>query len=285
MAFVTSDDGVRLHCEEAGRGQAVVFAHEFAGDARSWEPQLRHFSRRYRCVAYCARGYPPSEVPAEPERYSQERAAADLRAVIEGLQLERPHLVGLSMGGFATLHFALQHCRRGQPARARSMVLAAVGTGAHPSVRPQFQASARAWAQTIREKGLSHFSATYGQGPTRLQFQKKDPRGFAEYTAQLASHSAEGTARTLEGYLAQRPGLYDLADSLSQIELPALVMVGDEDAPCLDTSIWLKRTLPAASLAVLPRSGHPLNAEEPALFNQLVSDFFARVESETAGPG
>src|SRR3954451_10972770 len=104
MAYVITDDGVGLHVEEAGRGFPVLFVHEFAGDHRSWEPQVRALSRRYRCITYAARGYPPSDVPEDPAAYSQARAVADAIAVLDGLGVEHAHVVGLSMGGFATLH-------------------------------------------------------------------------------------------------------------------------------------------------------------------------------------
>src|SRR6185437_11282534 len=101
MSHATTDEGVRLYYEEVGSGVPVIFVHEFAGDHRSWEPQLRHFARRYRCIAYNARGYPPSEVPEDPERYSQARARDDILAVLDRLGIERAHVVGLSMGAFA----------------------------------------------------------------------------------------------------------------------------------------------------------------------------------------
>jgi len=109
MPHVSADDGVRLYVEEAGNGPPVVFVHEFAGDHRSWEPQVRALSRRYRCVVYAARGYPPSDVPQDEAAYSQARAVADIVAVLDGLEIERAHVVGLSMGGFATLHLGLRH--------------------------------------------------------------------------------------------------------------------------------------------------------------------------------
>src|SRR2546426_8468737 len=121
--LITADDGVRLYYEETGAGTAVVFVHEFAGDHRSWEPQLRHFSRRYRCIAYNARGYPPSDVPQELERYSQARARDDIRCVLDALGIQRAHVVGLSMGAFATLHFGMvyrsEERRVGKECRSR----------------------------------------------------------------------------------------------------------------------------------------------------------------------
>ena len=144
MPSLTIDDGVKLHYEEAGSGTPVVFVHEFAGDGRSWEPQMRHFSRRYRCIAYNARGYPPSEVPADVEKYSQARARDDIRAVLDALKIDTAHIVGLSMGGFATLHFGFTY-----QDRARSLVIAGCGYGAARDKRQQFMDEAEASASCM----------------------------------------------------------------------------------------------------------------------------------------
>jgi pimeloyl-ACP methyl ester carboxylesterase len=251
-----------------------VFVHEFAGDHRSWEPQLRHFARRYRSIAYNARGYPPSDVPGDVARYSQDRARLDLLAVLDGLGIERAHIVGCSMGAFATLHFAMRHA-----ARALSATVAGGGYGAHPAQYARFQEDARALGQQILEKGMQQVAATYGHGPTRVQLQNKDPRGFAEFIRQFAGHSALGSANTMLGVQAQRPSLYDLVESMRAIELPVLIMAGDEEEPCLEACLLMKRVIPRAGLAILPRSGHAINLEEPALFNRLLEDFLAAVEA------
>ena len=109
MPTIVTDDGVRLHAEEAGQGEPLLFIHEFADDHCSWEPQVRYFSAAYRCITYAARGYPPSDVPADPGAYSQARAVADAVAVLDGLGVARAHAVGLSMGGFTALHLVLAH--------------------------------------------------------------------------------------------------------------------------------------------------------------------------------
>jgi len=274
MPTLTTDDGVRLHYEETGSGTPIIFVHEFAGDARSWEPQLRHFSRRYRCVAYNARGYPPSDVPDSHERYSQERARDDIRAVLDSLKIERAHIVGLSMGANATLHFGLSY-----PQRARSLTFAGGGYGSPPSARAKFQQDARANAQTIREKGMQHFADTYGRGPARLPLQRKDPRGFDEYLRQLAEHSAAGSANTMLGVQSRRPSFYDMGAEIAKLQVPLLILTGDEDEPSIEASVMIKRTAPKAALAVLPKSGHGINLEEPALFNQLLDDFLHQVEA------
>ena len=271
--MLSTDDGVRLHYEEAGSGTPIVFVHEFAGDARSWEPQLRHFARRYRCIAYNARGYPPSEVPEDFERYSQARARDDIRAVLDALRIERAHIVGLSMGANATLHFGLTY-----PQRALSLTFAGGGYGSHPATHAKFQQDSRANAETIRRQGLAHFVDTYGRGPARVQMQNKDPRAFDEYLRQFGEHSAAGSINTLLGVQARRPSFYDMTDQLSHLQVPLLVMTGDEDEPSIEASIMVKRCAPGASLAVLPQSGHGINLEEPALFNQLLESFLHQVE-------
>ena len=146
MARITTDDGVGLHVEEAGTGSAIVFVHEFAGDHRSWEPQLRYFAHSYRAIAYNARGYPPSEVPADPSKYSQERAARDILAVMDGLGIDTAPIVGLSMGGFATLHFGLMF-----PERALSLTVAGCGYGAEREKAEQFRDEANASAAKLRD--------------------------------------------------------------------------------------------------------------------------------------
>ena len=274
MATLRTDDGVTLYYEEAGAGMPIVFAHEFAGDSRSWEPQVRHFSRRYRCVTYNARGYPPSEVPAEVERYSQDRAREDLRCVLDALAIQRAHVVGLSMGAFATLHFGMAY-----GARALSLVVAGCGHGALPAQRAQFQDSSRKLATTVLEHGMAYAAATYGQSDVRVQLRDKDPRGFAEFLSHFAEHSPRGSANTMLGYMARRPSLYDLTAEMAQIDAPLLVITGDEDDPTLEPSMLIKRTVPSAALAVLPKTGHLMNLEEPALFNQLLESFFHQVES------
>jgi len=273
MPHLTTDDGIRLHYEEAGRGLPVVFVHEFAGDHRSFEPQLRHFSRHYRCIAYNARGYPPSDVPTEPERYSQERARDDIRAVMDALGIDKAHVVGLSMGGFAVLHFGLAY-----PERARSLVVAGCGYGAESSERQKFQAESEAWAQRFETMGMKAAGAVYAEGPTRVQFQNKDPRGWREFADQLAEHSSAGAALTQRGVQRRRPSLYDLVDKMAALSVPTLVITGDEDWPCLEPGLLMKRTIPTAALAVLPNSGHAINLEEPELFNRQLEALFHAAE-------
>jgi pimeloyl-ACP methyl ester carboxylesterase len=178
------------------------------------------------------------------------------------------------MGGFATLHFGMKYSPR-----ALGLVSAGCGYGAEPAKREEFQRSSRDNAKQILERGMEHFAATYGHGPSRLQLREKDPRGFARYIRQLAEHSALGSANTMLGYQARRPSLYDLKAEIAGITAPLLVVAGDEDDATLEPGLMIKRVLPKAGIAVLPRSGHALNLEDAALFNRIVEDFFHQVES------
>jgi pimeloyl-ACP methyl ester carboxylesterase len=274
MPHVTADDGVKLYVEETGKGIPIVFVHEFAGDHRSYEPQVRHFSKYYRCITYNARGYPPSDVPNDGEKYSQERARDDIRSVIDTLSVDKAHIVGLSMGGFATLHFAFTY-----PQRCRSLVIAGCGYGAAPNERAKFAEEAEAAAKRFEELTMAKAAEGYALGPTRVQYQNKDPRGWREFADQLAEHSTEGAAFTMRGVQKRRPSLFDLVDKMRTITVPTLIMTGDEDWPCIEPGILMKRNIPTAGLVVMPNCGHTINLEDPAMFNQHLAELFLAADA------
>lgn len=274
MPFATTDDGVRLHYEETGSGTPLIFVHEFAGDHRSYEAQLRHFGKRHRAIAFDARGYPPSDVPEDVAAYSQARAADDILAILDHIGARKAHVAGISMGGFATLHFGLRHHDR-----ALSLCIGGCGYGAEPDEAAAFRREADVIADTLRRDGMAAFSERYARGPTRVQFENKDPRGHAEFKRWLSEHSAPGAANTQAGVQKERPSLYDLTDAMGRITVPTLIVTGDEDWPCLAPGILMKRTIPSAALAVIPNTGHALNIEEPDAYNRLLGDFLAQVES------
>jgi pimeloyl-ACP methyl ester carboxylesterase len=274
MPSIRTEDGVDLHYIEAGEGTPLLFVHEFAGDARSWEPQIRFFARRYRCIAYHARGYPPSSVPRDPKSYSQDRATDDIAAVIKALNLAPAHVVGLSMGAFATLHLGLRH-----PHLARSLTAAGVGYGASPDKREQFRAEIDGSVAKLRAGGIEKFATIYAHGPTRLVFEEKDPRGFAEFEAQMAEHSTEGSALTMLGVQRERPSLFELEAQFRQLKLPTFIIAGDEDDPTLEPALYLKRTITSSALLVMPKCGHTMNLEDPDAFNRALLDFITAVDS------
>lgn len=273
MPYTVTDDEVSLYYEETGSGEPLMFLHEFAGDHRSWEPQVRHFSRTYRCIVIAARGFPPSDVPADPEAYSQARAVADVIAVLDAAGVDKAFVVGNSMGGFGALHFALQH-----PDRTLGSVVAGCGYGAHPDKQDDFRAESEKVAVAFESEGSAGMSQWYGFGPARVQYQQKDPRGHAEHVQVLAEHDPVGAANTMRGVQKGRPSLYSMRRELAVCHAPILVVAGDEDNGVLETNLMLKRTIPRCGLAILPKSGHVTNLEESVLFNTLLERFLTAVE-------
>jgi pimeloyl-ACP methyl ester carboxylesterase len=276
MPLITSADGTGLYCEEAGAGTPVVFVHEFAGDYRTWEPQMRYFARAHRCVTFSARGYPPSDVPSDPARYGQDIARSDVIAVMDALGIDKAHVVGHSMGAYTALHVGIR-----QPQRCISVTAAGCGWGslADPAAREAMRKVAVENAALFTEKSMAEAAAIYADNPTRMTHKHKDPRGFAEFVQMLSEHSALGHALTMSMLQARRPTLWDLEAELKRFSVPLLVIVGDEDESCLDGSVFLKRTVPTAALLVIPRSGHTITSEEPEKVNAALAELFAAAEA------
>ena len=274
MPFITTSDEVKLFFEEAGKGTPLILAHEFGWDSRSWDLQIRHFARNYRVIAFNARGYPPSDVPEDVSLYSQMRATTDILDLLDALEIEKAHIIGLSMGGFATLHFGFNF-----PNRALSLTVAGAGYGAHPEVHKQFSEETNQVAGRIETDTMEKFAEIYAIGPTRVQFANKDPYGWRKFANQLKQHSTIGSANTMRSVQGKRPSLYDFSKEMKKLTIPTLIMNGDEDDPCLDVALFMKRNIHSSALVLLPRSGHLINLEEPALFNQILGDFLARVDA------
>ena len=270
MPTVRVDDGVNIYYEESGQGLPVVFVHEFAGDYRSWHLQMRFFSRRYRAIAFNARGYPPSDVPDEVKAYSQERAAEDIRGVLDGLKIQKAHICGLSMGGFSTLHFGLRH-----PDRALSLVVAGAGYGSVPGERDKFRKDTEVVARRFEEDGMMKTAAMYSKGPTRVQFMDKDPFGWREFHAMLAEGSAKGHALTQRGVQMLRPSILDLGPQLEKLDVPTLIMFSPacESACRASRRCWPSSTLrtPCSSgICSNPRSCWPATGVNVKRFSEVM---------------
>lgn len=263
-------NGIELYYEEAGNGVPLVFSHEFAGSLESWEPQVRFFARRYRVITYNDRGYPPSTVPHDADAYSEELLVEDLRALLDELGIERAHIAGLSMGGAVALKFGLAH-----PDRCLGVVVAGAGSGSD-----NHDEWVREGLETARrfEAEWETVAAEYARGPARVQLLGKDPRGWQEFADLFLQHSPAGSANTFRGVQLKRRTVYDVEAELRSMQPPVLIMTGDEDEPCLGPALFMKRRIPNAGLVVLPKSGHAINLEEPAAFNQAVLDFLTAVE-------
>jgi pimeloyl-ACP methyl ester carboxylesterase len=274
MTRIAALDGTTLHVEETGSGTPVVFVHEFAGDHRSWEPQMRFFARSHRCVTFAARGYPPSDIPTDPRAYSQDIARGDVLAVIDALGIEKAHFAGHSMGAYTVLHVGLDY-----PERCLSVAALGCGWGSNPAERDASASACKDIARLFQSEPIEVAAANYAGAPARQTFQVKDPRGFSEFKRMLAEHSGTGSALTMLNIQLKRPTLWDLEKRLRGFNAPLLVIVGDEDFPCLDGSLFLKRVIPTAGLLVIPRAGHTINSEEPSAVNTALAELFDAAEA------
>jgi 3-oxoadipate enol-lactonase len=274
MPHAVAKDKVRLYFEEVGDGTPIIFLHEFAADHTNWEPQMRYFSRGHRCIAYSARGYTPSDVPPSQDSYTYKHFYTDSLAVLDHLNIAKAHFVGLSMGAYSSLQVGLN-----APERALSMTLAGVGSGSALENLDAFRKQCRSNAEQIETLGSIEVAKATREAPSRIPFLVKDPRGHADFYGALARHDAKGSANTMRSFQGGRPSIYTLTDAIRKVATPALIICGDEDDPCIEPSLFLKKHLPAAGLSMFPKSGHVLNLEEPALFNETVERFIALVEA------
>ncbi|EQB11812.1 alpha/beta fold hydrolase [Sphingobium lactosutens] len=272
MPFIDTPD-CSLYYEETGSGVPIIWIHEFAADCRTWEAQVRRFSRDHRCITYNARGYPPSSVPEDGKAYTYVRQRDDLLAIMDALDIEKAHLVGLSMGAYTGLQFAMSY-----PGRVLSLVFSSGGSGAPKGDREAFKVETYKGADRMLNEGMVAGAHGLAMGATRVQLLNKDPRGWQEFRQQMAEHSALGSALTLKNFQAIRPSLHDFEDELRKLDVPVLLAVGDEDDPVIDANIFLKRTMPRAGLWIHPKTGHGLNLEEPDEFNHRVAAFQIAVE-------
>jgi pimeloyl-ACP methyl ester carboxylesterase len=194
------------------------------------------------------------------------------------VNVEQAHVVGLSMGGYTALMLAALF-----PERVISCTAAGAGTGSLKSTRVQFLNEARTRAAAFERTGRVEGEAM-GLSPTRVHLQNKDPMGWNTFVNNVSEHPGHAAAKTLRMVQMKRASLYDLEPELKKIKAPVLLLVGDEDEPCLDVNLWMKRLMPNARLGLLPGSGHAINLEEPALFNQLVERFIVDVDRGTWQP-
>jgi pimeloyl-ACP methyl ester carboxylesterase len=278
MPYAVSN-GVRLYYEEAGRGLPIVFVHEFSGDLLSWENQIAHFSRRYRCIAFNARGYPPSDVPASLSKYSQRLAVEDVRAVMRHCGVRKAHIMGCSMGSQTTLSFGLAY-----PQMALSLTMIGIGTGSDPANRAAFRRATEARAKLYEEGGLAAALKAVRKAPNRVQLAQKNPRGFEAFCAKFLKHSAQGCANISRGIQMNRPPLQVLERKLRALKVPTHVFAGDEDPGAVTAGIYIKGVCPAARLTVAPATGHLVNLEEPELLNRLTENFYSLIESKRWRP-
>ena len=278
MPYIQSN-GAKLYYEEAGSGIPIVFVHEFSGDLFSWEKQIQHFSRRYRCIAFNARGYPPSDVPKALSLYSHQHAIDDVAMVMRHCKVKQAHIIGCSMGSRTTLDFGLQY-----PRMALSLTMIGIGSGGDPRDKAEFVRHAEVRARLYEEGGLAKVLEGLKKAGNRVRLKRKNPRAWDDFCRRFMEHSAQGSANITRRVMARRASLFDMGKALSALKIPSHVVVGDEDPGAIDSGLFMKKVCPAVRLSVVPDTGHLVNLEEPDLLHRMTEDFFALVEARQWRP-
>ncbi len=273
MPLATASDGVKLYYDVQGGGAPIVFVHELAGTLHSFDPQIAALKPRFQCIAFNARGYPPSEVPPGVESYSQDIAASDIGAVLDAAGVRDAHVMGVSMGSAAALQFALA-----QPSRVRSAILCSIGSGS--DAKPEeYVATMEAMAARVEKNGIAQIRENFTTAPARLKLKEKNPAAFEKFLQEIAQFSVLGLTNTMRGVQKRRPPLYAHQERIAAMKIPTLVVLGGDDPGCDKPSHFLKEVLPGARLEILPHTGHGVNLEEPVLVNRMVEDFITEVEA------
>ena len=237
-----SANGVEIYYEVTGQGYPLIWSHEFGGSYDSWEAQVKFFSRRYQVITYAARGWPPSDVPEDPTAYTQDIVVNDLYLLMRHLNISEAHIGGLSMGGSVALNFGITH-----PEMAKSLIVASAGSGS--TNRDTFLSTGQSMAARLLSEGMVPVANDYGTTNIRVQLRRKDPMGFETFARLLSEHSATGSALTYQGFVMNRPTVFELEDKLKSLRVPTLIMIGDEDEPCIEPGIFMKRTIPVSGLS------------------------------------
>jgi len=263
-------NGIGIYYEEAGQGRPLVWSHGFACGAKMWEPQVARFSDRYRVITYDVRGHGASDAPESSEAYSQPHSVEDLAGLLDHLGVARACVGGLSMGGNIALNFGLAY-----PDRVDGLIIADTGAGSDDP--DGWRAKTAAWADLLEARGLEAAADVMLADPLFARYAAQGPEAARQTRTLLMSHRSHGLAQTHRGVLPRRPSIYALEDRLKALDVPALVIVGEHDEPCVKVSHYLTDTLPRAELVVIKGVGHLTNLEDPATFNAAVERFLAQL--------
>ncbi|MEM7074221.1 MAG: alpha/beta hydrolase [Pseudomonadota bacterium] len=271
MTVFRTNDGIALFYEDTGTGAPIVFVHEFGGDYRSWHRQVPVLASGCRCITYSARGFQPSDIPAQRGQYGQARSTGDLRALMDHLGLEQAHLVGTSMGSFTSLDFALEH-----PDRIASLTLVGISSG--PRDAAEQDRYRRTWVGheiRLREDlGAKGGVAVLEDDPAYRSFQRDAPDDWAIYAENLRGQSAQGAVHVLSTLHWDRRSLFDDTDRLAAFAAPVMLVTGDEDYYLVgETNAFLHDILPDVAWHHFPATGHLVNIERAEAFNRLLAGF------------
>ncbi len=269
---VANIEGVDINYLDEGEGRPIMLIHGFSSNLKSWDEQMPALSSRYRVVRYDCRGHGKSESPADPAAYSQEILVREALGLLDELGIDRACVCGHSMGGNVALHMAINH-----PDRVDASIVACTGSGS--SKDDGFKERFQVIAEMLDRGELDQFTETLLSAPSFSVFGRLRPDILEKQREWLLGNDARGLANTIRGVQMKRPSIMSLEEKLKNLNVPSLILVGDEDIPCTEPAYFMHKHIPRSKLVVFPQTGHILNLERPSDFNREVMVFLREVES------
>ena len=275
MPFARTDDRVRLYYEEHGTGGTpLVLAYGIGGNADMWDVNREALAARHRLVLWEPRGHAKSDSPEDPAKYSFQRWALDLKAVLDHLKIKKAHVGGLSLGAGIATRFALRF-----PARVRSLVITNSSSAAGlPLSVENLVMRARSIEITLA-KGMDAMAEyAMAANPNVSERLAINPSAREEFYAEYRALSPIGYANSLRALLA----MDHITDELGRLRVPVLLIGGDRD-PSLAPMKVMQRKVRGSKLVVLSPASHFGNRDQPEAWNRTVLDFLARCDRRARG--
>jgi pimeloyl-ACP methyl ester carboxylesterase len=249
-------NGINLYYEVHGRGFPVVFQHGFTGTTNSWRPQIPALAQGYRFIIYDARGHGQSDSPPSVDQYSADIVVEDLRQFLRSLKIDRAVVGGLSMGGYQSLRFYLRH-----PEMVAALILMDTGPGyRNPAHRDEWNHQQEERAKLLETQGMTAYVPMAPSYVNKEVLLKQNPIGLANMGRKVvAQHDSA------------------VIESLGNIKVPALVLVGEKDTPFLAAAEYMGKVIPGAQRKFIPNAGHSANIDNPAEFNRAILDFLGKL--------
>ena len=262
-------NGIRIYYEEKGAGPAMIWAHGLAGTWRGWEGVMDFFQDRFRVIAYDARGHGRSEIPAQPEAYSQDIMVQDMRGVMDALDITQAIVGGHSMGANVALNFALQY-----PERCLGCIPVGIGSGSSdPEWWREYWAGLAGMAE---QQGMNAFLEEMRKVPAWASAFSDSQMG-KQIRETVLANSPKAIAYTVRGIQNKRPSIFELEPELKKLPVTTLVVLSDGDTSVVECSRFMAKHIPRVTLEIIPARSHWTHLEAPERFLAAVDQFVTKL--------
>jgi pimeloyl-ACP methyl ester carboxylesterase len=250
-------DGVSIYYEVHGSGPALLLTHGYSSTSALWQGQIAALSKDHKLVLWDMRGHGQSDYPDDPASYSEALTVADMAALLDAVGTGSAVIGGLSLGGYMSLAFY-----RANPQRVRALLIIDTGPGFKKDEARE------AWNKRAHDTG------------DRFEREGLNVLKTASRERSSVSHrDASGLARAARGMLTQHDAR--VIESLPDIKVPSLVVVGADDTPFLGASDYMAAKIPGAKKVVIPAAGHAANIDQPQAFIDAVLPFLDRLDAQS----